>query len=169
VALNLALNILYIFTYFQQNRHLIAQTAMFRKIIKQYFCLLFLITTCVATLSADIASFEGYATIRTPDKVIQTKGMNNHFVRLSNLTPDTKYFFKINDSQGSSKVYSFQTAPASPYTRLSVIAGGDSRNHRAGRINANKLVGKLRPHFVMFGGDMTGGDNETNPHYCYQR
>jgi len=89
--------------------------------------------------------------------------MNNHFVRLSNLTPDTKYFFKINDSQGSSKVYSFQTAPASPYTRLSVIAGGDSRNHRAGRINANKLVGKLRPHFVMFGGDMTGGDNAITP------
>ena len=184
---------------FQQNRHLIAQTAMFRKIIKQYFCLLFLIATCITTLSADIArlrcmwredptttmvvgwdqvsgydplfyystnepigtGFEGYATIRTPDRVIQTKGMNNHFVRLSNLTPDTRYFFKINDSTGSSKVYSFRTAPASPYTRLSVIAGGDSRNHRAGRINANKLVGKLRPHFVMFGGDMTGGDNDT--------
>jgi len=205
VALNLAL---IIYNYFLINlfpldrninktEHLIAQTAMLHKIIKQNFCFLFFITICVTTLSADIArlrcmwredptttmvigwdqisgydplfyystnepigtGFEGYATIRTPDRVVQTKGMNNHFVRLSKLTPDTQYFFKINDTEGSSKVYSFRTAPASPYTRLSVIAGGDSRNHRAGRINANKLVGKLRPHFVLFGGDMTGGDN----------
>ena len=104
--------------------------------------------------------FENYATARMPDKVLQKKGMNNHFVRLTGLVPDTRYFFKINDTKGSSRIYSFQTAPASPYTRLSIIAGGDSRNHRAGRINANKLVGKLQPHFVMFGGDMTGADND---------
>lgn len=105
-------------------------------------------------------SFESYAQARVPDKVLYTKGMNNHFVRLSGLTPDTRYYFKIVDSQGSSKTYSFRTAPASPYTRLSIIAGGDSRNHRAGRVNANKLVGKLKPHFVLFGGDMTGADND---------
>src|SRR5690606_23028895 len=29
------------------------------------------------------------------------------------------------------------------------------RNHRSVRRNANKLVAKLKPHFVMFGGDMT--------------
>ena len=104
--------------------------------------------------------FELYATAKTPDKVLQIKGMNNHFVRLTGLTPNTRYFFKVNDSRGSSKIYSFQTAPDSPYTRLSIIAGGDSRNHREGRINANKLVVKLQPHFVMFGGDMTGADNE---------
>lgn len=104
--------------------------------------------------------FEGYAKARIPDKVLKIKGMNNHFVRLTGLTPNTRYFFKVNDNRGSSKTYSFQTAPSSPYTRLSIIAGGDSRNHRKGRINANKLVGKLQPHFVLFGGDMTGADNE---------
>ena len=104
--------------------------------------------------------FESYAQLKTPDKVLYIKGMNNHFVRLRGLTPDTRYFFKIVDSNGGSRIYSFQTAPASPNTRLSIIAGGDSRNHREGRINANKLVGKLQPHFVLFGGDMTGADND---------
>lgn len=101
---------------------------------------------------------ENYAKSQTPDRVILTKGMNNHYVRLSGLRPSTTYFFKIKDSQGSSKVFSFQTAPASPYSRLSIIAGGDSRNHRDARVSANKIVGKLRPHFVLFGGDMTSRD-----------
>jgi len=99
-----------------------------------------------------------YATSQTPDRVLVTKGMNNHFVRLKGLRPGTTYYFKIKDTQGSTAVHSFQTAPASPYSRLSIIAGGDSRNHRAARISANKIVSKLRPHFVMFGGDMTSAD-----------
>ncbi|MFK7978455.1 MAG: fibronectin type III domain-containing protein [Saprospiraceae bacterium] len=98
------------------------------------------------------------ATTQTPDRVIVIKGMNNHFVRLKGLRPGTTYFFKIKDSQGSTATHSFQTAPASPYSRLSIIAGGDSRNHREARISANKIVGKLRPHFVLFGGDMTSAD-----------
>lgn len=104
---------------------------------------------------SDIAA---YATAQTPDRVIVIKGMNNHFVRLKNLRPGTTYYFKIKDTQGSTTVHSFQTAPSSPYSRLSIIAGGDSRNHREARISANKIVGKLRPHFVLFGGDMTSGD-----------
>ncbi|MEM6317717.1 MAG: fibronectin type III domain-containing protein [Bacteroidota bacterium] len=101
---------------------------------------------------------DAYAPSQAPDRVLATKGMNNHFVRLTGLRPETTYYFKIKDSEGSSKTYSFQTAPASPYGRLSIIAGGDSRNHRNARISANKLVGKLRPHFVLFGGDMTASD-----------
>ncbi len=103
-------------------------------------------------------NMEAYAKSQAPDRVIVIKGMNNHFVRLKNLSPETTYYFKIKDSQGSSQVFSFQTAPSSPYSRLSIIAGGDSRNHRNARISANKMVGKLRPHFVMFGGDMTSSD-----------
>ncbi len=99
-----------------------------------------------------------YADTQRPDRVIVIKGMNNHFVRLRGLRPGTTYYFKIKDSQGSTAVHSFQTAPASPYSRLSIIAGGDSRNHREARISANKIVGKLRPHFVLFGGDMTSAD-----------
>lgn len=104
------------------------------------------------------SQIETYGKSQRPDKVLAIKGMNNHFVRLKGLRPGTTYYFKIKDTQGTSQTYSFQTAPASPYSRLSIIAGGDSRNHRSARISANKIVGKLRPHFVMFGGDMTSSD-----------
>ena len=104
------------------------------------------------------SNLEAYASAKRPDRIVAYRGMNNHFVRLSDLQPNTTYYFYIKDSDGFSKIYSFQTASASPYCRLSIIAGGDSRNHRSARISANKLVGKLRPHFVLFGGDMTASD-----------
>ncbi len=99
-----------------------------------------------------------YPKSRKPDQVVMSKGMNNHFVRLSGLIPNTVYYFVIKDSEGVSNRYSFQTAPNDPNTRLSIIAGGDSRNHREARCSANMLVSKLRPHCVMFGGDMTADD-----------
>ena len=47
----------------------------------------------------------------------------------------------------------FKTAPAGD-AKFSFCAGGDSRNHRDARQNANRTVAKLRPLFVCFGGDM---------------
>lgn len=91
----------------------------------------------------------------------RSKGMNNNFVRLTNLIPSTTYYFVVKDSEGCSERMSFETAPDNPEERLSIIAGGDSRNYRKARQKANSLVAKLRPHCVMFGGDMTGGDNAT--------
>ena len=99
-----------------------------------------------------------YTWSQSPDRTVMAKGMNNQFVRLRGLQPNTVYYFIIVDSEGVSEPMSFRTAPDHPYERLSIIAGGDSRNHRTGRKNANKLVSKLRPHCVMFGGDMTGSD-----------
>jgi acid phosphatase type 7 len=88
------------------------------------------------------------------------KSMNNHFAHLSNLKPNTTYFFFIKDSEGNSRKLQFQTLPNTPESRLAIAAGGDSRNMREARTRANKLVGKLRPHFVMFGGDMTDEDSD---------
>lgn len=99
-----------------------------------------------------------YAYSQTPNHTNTAKGMNNHFVRLQGLQANTTYYFLIADSEGCSKRMSFQTAPDQQVDRLSVIAGGDSRNHRDARRNANLMVGKLRAHVVMFAGDMTGGD-----------
>ncbi len=104
---------------------------------------------------------DAYPFSQAPDRVLFTKGMNNHYVRLAGLEPSTVYYFVIADNEGVSRRMSFRTAPDNPYERLSIIAGGDSRNHRNARVNANKIVGKIRPHFVLFGGDMTGGDNAT--------
>jgi len=99
-----------------------------------------------------------YARSVRPDRIIPARGMTNHFVRLRGLEPNTVYHFVIRDSEGVSAPLSFRTAPADPGARLSVIAGGDSRNNRPARREANRLVSKLRPDFVVFAGDMTAGD-----------
>lgn len=95
-----------------------------------------------------------------PQRTTHAKGMHNHYTRLANLKPNTVYYFVIQDSDGTSQRFSFKTMPDDHNTRLSIIAGGDSRNHRTARLAANKLVAKVRPDFVLFGGDMTGGDTE---------
>ncbi|TCI90173.1 fibronectin type III domain-containing protein [Tenacibaculum sp. M341] len=100
-----------------------------------------------------------YTNSKTPDRIVSYKGMNNHFVRLTNLQPNTSYYFVIKDSEGTSRRLWFKTAPANN-DRMSFIAGGDSRNNREPRQNANRLVAKLKPHAVLFGGDMT--DDDTN-------
>lgn len=108
-----------------------------------------------------------YTWSQTPNRKVMAKGMDNRFVRLQGLQPNTVYYFIIVDSDGVSEPMSFRTAPDHPYERLSIIAGGDSRNHRTGRQNANKLVSKLRPHCVMFGGDMTGSDKAREWKYWF--
>lgn len=106
-------------------------------------------------------NYEKYPFQKKPNRVVMHKGMNNHFVSIKDLTPNTIYYFVIKDNEGSSQRYSFKTCPNSPDERLSFIAGGDSRNNEIPRQNANKLVSKLRPHAVFFGGDMTNGDSKS--------
>ena len=81
--------------------------------------------------------------------------MQNIFVQLKDLIPDTKYYFVIKYNDFISKRYWFETLPDHPNKKLSFISGGDSRNNRTTRKNANKLVAKLKPHAVFFGGDLT--------------
>ena len=61
-------------------------------------------------------------------------------------------------SDNVSKRYFFETIPNDPNARLSIIAGGDSRNNRGARQSANKMVAKLQPDAVFFGGDFTFSD-----------
>lgn len=102
---------------------------------------------------------EDYSYAKHPDRSIYAKGMHNHFVRLAGLRPNTRYFFVITDSEGVNQRFSFRTIPDHADERISIVAGGDSRNHLEARRAANRMVAKLRPHFVLFGGDMTGGDS----------
>ncbi len=88
----------------------------------------------------------------------KTKGANDiyhAFARLKDLTPDTKYYFVISDGKESSERYWFKTASDRADERVSLISGGDSRNSRTVRQDANRLVAKLRVDAVMFDGDMT--------------
>ncbi|MEW7279344.1 fibronectin type III domain-containing protein [Aquimarina sp. 2201CG1-2-11] len=103
-------------------------------------------------------NYASYPNSKTPDRTVSYKGMTNTFARLTGLQPDTAYYFVIRDSQGTSQRFWFKTAPADN-SRLSFIAGGDSRNNRTPRQNANRLVAKLKPHAILFGGDMTNGDS----------
>lgn len=99
-----------------------------------------------------------YRFTATPSRQINHAGMNNVFVRIGGLTPGTRYFFLVVDSEGVSQRMIFETPPGSPETPLSIVAGGDSRNNRAVNQKANRLVARIRPHFVLFGGDMTSDD-----------
>jgi hypothetical protein len=89
-----------------------------------------------------------------PSRAIEYKGLSHRFARIDGLKPDTKYYFVIRDSDSVSRRLWFRTAPADEGS-LRFVAGGDSRNHRAARRNANRIVAKLRPDYVLFGGDMT--------------
>ncbi len=79
--------------------------------------------------------------------------LNHCFARLSGLEANTLYEFIIKDSDSQSARFTFLTAPAKEAS-FSVVAGGDSRNHRKARQRANRAVAKIRPLFVCFGGDM---------------
>jgi len=94
----------------------------------------------------------------TPSRQVNHAGMRNTFVRLGGLTPGTLYYFLVVDSEGVSQRMIFETPPDTPNTPLSIVAGGDSRNNREVFRTANTLVSKLKPHFVLFGGDMTSSD-----------
>lgn len=104
--------------------------------------------------------WEAYPLQQSANRKVYYRGMYNHFARLTNLTPNTAYYFVVRDEAGTSRRFWFRTAPDQPTERLSLIAGGDSRNNRVPRQNANKLVARLRPHAVLFGGDMTDDDTD---------
>jgi len=102
-----------------------------------------------------------YRLVANPARKVNHAGMRNVFVRLTRLQPATFYYFLIVDADGASRRMKFETPPANPNIPLSIVAGGDSRNNRQAATAANLLVSKLRPHFVLFGGDMTNRDADT--------
>ena len=88
----------------------------------------------------------------------RAKGMHTCIIRLKNLESNKRYYFSIKDSEGYSRVYYFTTISDDPNTRLSFIAGGDSRDNRPVRTKGNKMVAKLKPHAVLFNGDFINLD-----------
>jgi len=89
-----------------------------------------------------------------------SKGMHNNIVRLKGLKSSTTYFFCIKDNEGFSRIYHVSTCSNSENETISLIAGGDSRDRRETRLKANKMVGKIKPHAVLFNGDFIGIDIE---------
>ena len=83
--------------------------------------------------------------------------LESQFVRLSNLSPDSTVYFKVCDDSGCGDNYLFKTASSSA-ADFTFVAGGDSRSNASTRRAGNALVSKVRPLFVMFGGDLTYGN-----------
>lgn len=106
-------------------------------------------------------NFALYPSTATPFRTTNFKTMNNQFVKLTGLTPNTAYYFVIRDSDGTSSRFWFKTCPNVSTERLSFISGGDSRSGTTQRQNSNRMVGKLRPHAVLFGGDLTNSADIT--------
>ncbi|MEI6750187.1 MAG: fibronectin type III domain-containing protein [Bacteroidota bacterium] len=95
--------------------------------------------------------------------VISYYGLNHRFARLTQLTPNTVYYFVVRDHQGVSARMCFKTLPDNANTPITFIAGGDSRTALHGepdsllcrprRQDANRLVSKISPDFITFSGD----------------
>ncbi len=98
--------------------------------------------------------YEKYENVKEVDQSRDYKSMKHKFARLTGLQPDQAYYFVIRDEEYTSPRFWFLTAPNTA-KRITAISGGDSRNNREIRRKANAMVAKLRPLFVMFGGDMT--------------
>lgn len=94
-----------------------------------------------------------YANHVNPTHTNSEKSMNNKFVKLTGLTPNTVYYFVVADDDYTSQRFWFKTIPDDHNIKLSFIVGGDSRNNRNERRNANLIVAKVRPDAVFFGGD----------------
>lgn len=105
-------------------------------------------------------AYSNYPSQKTVDSVGAYRGgqINTCFARISGLNPDTAYYFVIKDDAGVSPRYWFLTASDSQKA-FTFIAGGDSRTNHKPRREANRLVAKLRPLFVVFTGDMIETDD----------
>ncbi|NOU50928.1 phosphohydrolase [Pseudoalteromonas sp. JBTF-M23] len=84
--------------------------------------------------------------------------LNSSFATLKNLNPNSNVYYRVCDSQGCSERFWFKTAPtdAQPFT---AIAGGDTRTGWTTRRQGNQLIAKIRPLFIMHGGDYTNANS----------
>lgn len=84
--------------------------------------------------------------------------LTSHFVNLSGLSSDSEVHYRVCDDDGCGEYFWFRTAPVNnkPFV---VIAGGDTRTGWDIRREGNKLISKIRPLFIMHGGDYTSSNN----------
>jgi hypothetical protein len=88
-------------------------------------------------------------------KVFNHDGFKSQFARLEDLKKDSPVYFKVCDESGcGDEHYWFKTAPAESKPFV-FVAGGDTRSGWTTRRKGNALIAKIRPLFVMHGGDYT--------------
>ncbi len=84
--------------------------------------------------------------------------LTSHFARLTNLTANSAVYYRVCDSAGCGERFWFKTAPTDN-TPFVAVAGGDTRTGWTTRREGNALIAKLRPLFIMHGGDFTNANS----------
>ncbi len=81
----------------------------------------------------------------------------DHYIRISSLNPDSKYWYKVRSNGTESEVYHFKTAPDDPYS-VKIIVIGDNRPS-SGTVQpevfstlADMIIAE-EPHLVLMTGD----------------
>ncbi|MAM22917.1 MAG: hypothetical protein CL817_04200 [Croceibacter sp.] len=120
------------------------------------------------------SDWNSYPNSQEADRTSLAQQMHTKFVRLTNLQPNTAYYFVLRNpiTNVTSERMFFKTLP-NDQSRLSFVAGGDSRTdgtpdvfaNRDARLNANRMVAKVKPHGIFFGGDFTFADTPTEWDY----
>ena len=87
------------------------------------------------------------------------RNLDSQFVRLTGLPANSAVYYRVCDSRGCSDPFWFRTAPSDD-TPFTAIAGGDTRTGWTNRQEGNELVAKIRPLFVMHGGDFTNDNDD---------
>ena len=85
------------------------------------------------------------------------RDLTNSFVELEGLPANSAVYYQVCDNSGCGQKLWFKTAPTdnSPYV---VVAGGDTRSGWTTRQDGNRLLAKIRPLFIMHGGDYTNSN-----------
>lgn len=78
-----------------------------------------------------------------------------HRIKLTGLTPNTKYFYQATQDGDESKIYSFTTAPL-PGTSFKIGVMGDFRNNPEMHSLLAKEIKKHNPIVLLYTGDLCG-------------
>ncbi|WP_440873667.1 metallophosphoesterase [Thalassotalea sp. PLHSN55] len=84
--------------------------------------------------------------------------LKSHFVRLTGLPANSPVYYRVCENGTCGDRLWFKTAPDDD-TPFVMIAGGDTRSGWETRRKGNELLAKIRPLFIMHGGDFTDANN----------
>ena len=83
------------------------------------------------------------------------RATTRHRVTRENLTPDTTYRFRINESD---RIFAFRTMPETLSRPLVVAVGGDTRHRKEWMLRTNRQAMAYNPDFIVWGGDLAYAD-----------
>ncbi len=84
--------------------------------------------------------------------------LKSHFVRLTGLPANSPVYYRVCEDGNCGERLWFKTAPDDD-TPFVMLAGGDTRSGWDTRRLGNQLLAKIRPLFIMHGGDFTDANN----------